>query len=327
MMQRNISLFKEVITEPNQIFETLQHGINLPVKNDFSDLVLAEIKGLNMKSLVLKDDLNRILGHTIYFEDQDTLYFGFFKAKNDNKKYISVLLEELEEIASNRNVSIIKGPINPPPMIFGFGFSEAGSDTSIAAGTPYTDPIYIKKFKTKGYDVWHRFFWYNIPIRNTGQKIVWPVQSGDFQNTDWIFEMLDLQSTLFPESAQITPKRNLTVHQTLQFIKKYGYEECFYLVYDEGKMAGFGYCSPNPYDLNELNKCQSVLLMGTAIQPRYQGKHLLTSMFAKFADNCERLGIYHGEWVVGEDNVPSIMAAKSFGGKKIRSYVILEKTI
>lgn len=304
----------------------LNKGINLPNRPEFIKYINFEFKNLCVHQIIAKIN-DEVAGHMILFKEKekDILYFGFFGADQSNFKAISGhLIDYMIDCAKKSKCSKIRGPINLPTTIFGWGFYESG-DTSIAAGTPYSDPQYIQLFKQLGFKTWHTLLWFKLPTMDVRFESPFDIQTADFENRDWIIPSIMLQEKLFPESARLTPGRTLEAFDmNLKFVDEFGYKECIYRAYDRGKLIGIGYCTPNPYDLNGNGKCKSVLLMGGATEPEYQNKGVLKDIFKAFWQNSKRLGITHGEYLVGADNAPSIAVAKGIGGKLNRTYQILE---
>lgn len=309
--------------------DLLTHGTNLPVRGDFRQYIEFEFNHLCVHQIVATID-HDIAGHMILFKEKgkDILYFGFFGANKSNLKNIThYLIDYMIDCARKSKCTRIRGPINLPTTIFGWGFYESG-DTSIASGTPYTNPAYIDIFKEAGFKTWHTILWFKLPTIDVKSNCQYEVMNADFENKDWALPCIKLQERLFPESARLTPGRTMEAFDmNLKFMESYGYKECVYRAYDQGRLVGMAYCTPNPYDLDENGKCKSALLMGAATEPEYQNKGLLKDLFKVFWQNCKRLGITHGEYLVGADNAPSIAVVKGIGGKLNRTYHIMEYQI
>jgi hypothetical protein len=322
-MQELITYEVKKIEVISECINLLQNGTNLPVKNELSRFIQVEFEELKVSSLIMRYK-NDVVGHTIFFDHQDILYFGFFNASHDNSEIIDYLIDCLIDIAKERKCNSIRGPINLPTLIYGWGFYESG-DTTIAAGTPYSDPCYIDVFKKRGFMNWHRLLWFKIPIISINPTNQIDVRIADFENTDWVLPYIMLQEKLFPDSAKLTPGRTMrTFLENLAFIRQFGYKECIYHAYDQNKLVGLGYWTPNPFDLNEQGKTKSALMMGAATDPEYQNKGVLSEMFKYFGRDAVKNKINYGEWLVGDDNPICIhTASKSFGGKQNRSYQIL----
>ncbi|MHA1339975.1 MAG: hypothetical protein ACTSRZ_07275 [Promethearchaeota archaeon] len=334
MIQKKEKEFKDeyiirVEEDPEIIFKNFHYGINLPVKEEFKEYIMPEIKHLQAKAIYIMTSEEKIIGHSLVYKDEDVMFFGLFKAQNDSDDIIKLMISKINDIAQKENCTKIRGPINVPPHIYGWGFSEEGSDPSIAAATPFTNPKYIKLFIEKGFELWHRLLWIRTPIKKIPYKKIWDIRNPDLDQTDWILPFLEIQAKNFPESARLTPKRSIEVIiPGLKFIKKYGGKEFIYLVYHEGKMIGTGYATPNPFDLNEQGKCKSVLLYGGAVVPEFQRKGIMMQIFGEFFENCVKRNIFLGECVVGDDNLASkTLLEKQLGGKVTRSYQILQKNL
>ena len=332
-------MIKLIIEDNKQvIFYNLKYGINLPVKKEFKDYVIPELENLNAKAIYILTENDRKIGHCLFYKFDNILYFGFFSFKYKNKIIGKAIIENLIKIAKEEKCNIIRGPINLPPYIYGFGFSEEGSDPSIFCGTPYTDPSYIELFKNEGFELWHRLLWLRVEIKSKlPYEKVWDIKNPDLNSDDWIDPFLELQAKYFPESARITPKRNKeVVLAALKFLKKYGSNKFIYLAYDNNnKLIGLGYAMPNPFDLKQLKtiditqtcRTNSALLFGGVVDPEYQKHKIMFQIFGEFFDYCLSSGIKIGECVLGEDNIASKTLLEKLGGNVVRKYQILQKRI
>ncbi|GAG94312.1 unnamed protein product, partial [marine sediment metagenome] len=64
----------EIIENPNEILKHLQLGINIPVREDFYEFILHDLKVYRAKSLILKDE-NRIVAHSLVYDDGSEVLF------------------------------------------------------------------------------------------------------------------------------------------------------------------------------------------------------------------------------------------------------------
>ncbi len=149
-----------IIEDPEEIFNYLQLGINLPIFPEFKKFILNDLKVFNSKSMLLLED-GDICGHVlIYFSNKDCLYFGFFSVVNHFPKRINFLISQLIKFARENNFRKIRGPINIPTLIFGWGFLEKGCRDTIFLENPSMPDIYIELFKKNNFQVFKRYFSY-----------------------------------------------------------------------------------------------------------------------------------------------------------------------
>ncbi|MHA1643179.1 MAG: hypothetical protein ACTSVX_10640, partial [Promethearchaeota archaeon] len=149
-----------IIENPEEIYNYLQIGINLPILCEFKEFILHDLNVFHSKSILLLED-GDLCGHAlIYFLDKNCLYFGFFRVINDIPRRINYLITKLIEFAKENNFQMICGPINIPTLIFGWGFSEKGSKDTIFLQNPSTPEIYIELFLKNEFKIYKRYFSY-----------------------------------------------------------------------------------------------------------------------------------------------------------------------
>ena len=148
-----MNLTSQILTNSNEILKYLQIGINIPIWPEFHKYILYDLDFFQAKSIVIKEDGNPIGVVLIYSDDSEILYFGYFGVINHNKKYIVFLLGELLKYARENNFKYIRGPINIPTVIYGWGFMQEGSIESLFVGKPTNPPIYQKLFFENGFNI------------------------------------------------------------------------------------------------------------------------------------------------------------------------------
>ena len=140
MVPKQVSLSVEIIENPNEILKYLQLGISIPVREDFYEFILHDLNVYRARSLILKED-SKIVGHTLAYDDGgEVLFFGFFGAINHMEKRIEFLLKKLIKFAQNHQYKIIRGPVNPPTFIFGWGFMTEDSLKDLSISKPVNPP-------------------------------------------------------------------------------------------------------------------------------------------------------------------------------------------
>ena len=166
------SLKIKLIEDPSQIIKHLNKGTSIPILPEFHKYILNDLKVYNAKALALEEDIendqlvkiDKIIGITLVYNDgSDTLFFGFFNVYDHHPDKIKFLLEKLIEFAKKNNYKRIRGPINVPTMIFGWGFMVDGSSKDLFIGSPINPPIYQKLFLENRFKVLFQEDRYDMP--------------------------------------------------------------------------------------------------------------------------------------------------------------------
>ena len=98
----------EIKENPQEIINYIQFGTNIPVLKEFHSFILSDLNNFHTKSIILKED-GEIIGHILLYDDGgDTLYFGFFKAQNHDKKLIKFLVNLLIDYGRKHNFKNIR---------------------------------------------------------------------------------------------------------------------------------------------------------------------------------------------------------------------------
>jgi hypothetical protein len=317
--------FVKELRSKESVYNHIHLGTNLPVMESFKKYVYREIERMNCFSIILFDESsNDIIGHSMLYKWEKTLYFAFIYAKEENFKNTESLIEEIKKQAKNLFCESIFGPVNLPPYIFGFGFSDLIRDDSIFAMAPITNPKYIEYFKKCGFEVKQGINHYKIPMAPIPYEKKWDVRSADLNKPqEWRDRFLELQMKVFPQSIQITPNRAKSFPDMIEFIHEFSFNAIKF-AYIDGEIIGLGWASPNPYDLGDNGKSKSLVLFGGAVEPEYQAKGILTQIFYQWIDENRQLGVTHGESCVSEDNIAGTKLMEHWLGKPTRHHVMMQ---
>jgi RimJ/RimL family protein N-acetyltransferase len=312
-------------TRKDYIFKYIHLGTNLPVLDSFKKYLYREIERMGCFSLVVFNNKKDVIGHTMLYPWGETLYFAFFYAKGDTFENTSILIDEIKQQAQKFFRSKIFGPVNLPPYIFGFGFSDDITDDSIFAMSPTTDPIYIDHFKKCGFTIKQGISTYKIPMAPIEYEKKWDVRSADFSKADeWKQSFLGLQERLYPVSIQITPNRAESFYDVIEFIDEFAYNTIILFTYVDEKIIGLGWASANPFDLGENGKSKSLVLFGGAVEPEYQGQGIVTQTLFQWIDTHWKLGVTHGESCISDENVAARKTLERWAGKRTRHHVLMQ---
>ncbi len=276
------------------ILPILQLGTSIPILPQFKDLIHFSLKNYKVKAILIKENKRKdslfkkssIIGIAIIYNEATTLYFGFFKALNHNKNIIQKLIDEIITYAKDHNFSYIRGPINVPTILFGYGFMFSGSNTRTFIGRSVDPPIYLKQFKENGFYEQFTLDTYTLEIKKLYFESI-----NQYENEfDFIMIGIDdilnykdhfikLQSENMPEHSQITPNVEINSQTILQYISnKHILDKLGWITLHlpSNTIVACGYIIPNPYDSHVIS------LEHVVINKQYQGKGLIKFMWARF---------------------------------------------
>lgn len=367
-IKEEIGLSIRILTDPQEILSQLHKGISIPVLPEFHKYILGDIKNYNAKAIVLEEEMNeeyfesrtdKIIGSTLVYEDgSDILFFGFFGVYDHDSKKIEYLAEKLIQYAIENGFSKIRGPINVPTVIFGWGFMVPGSKKDIFIGSPINPPKYQEIFLKKGFEVLFQEDRYDMAALkmdphkdkklisfgiNTGDYKNNPFDTGDYEyeyinpGKERMFEIkneyVELYEKFMPPSAQITPKTSHNVDNLINFIYQFGAEWMMWIVRHKstGKMVANGYVIPDVFSKNKKGEINSISFHAWVVHPEHRRKYLAMLMYGmtslKGKDRKTPHYITRGSWPVGAENIANGNAARKMGGNKDRSHLILEYKI
>ena len=154
-------LFIRISTNYEEILKYLHLGISIPILPEFVKYIIKTFKAYNVKALILEESksdnlfgekYDNVVGVSIIYDDgSEKMFFGFFGSYDHDKTKILFLVEKLIEYAKNNKYKYIRGPVNIPAVIFGWGFMEKGSNKSLFICCPVNPPIYQQVFLEKGF--------------------------------------------------------------------------------------------------------------------------------------------------------------------------------
>ncbi|MFX1257836.1 MAG: hypothetical protein ACFFAN_08255 [Promethearchaeota archaeon] len=354
-----------ILTNPEEILQHLHKGISVPILPEFCKYILGDLENYDAKAIVLEKEIykdyfgertDKIVGITIAYGDgSDTLFFGFFGAYDHDPNKIEVLVDSLIEYGKENSFKRIRGPINVPTCIFGWGFMVEGSKKDLFIGSPINPPIYQKIFLKKGFQVLFQEDRYEMPALkmdphkdrklitlgiNAGDHKTNPFDTGDYEYEyinpgregmiKFKDEFVELYEKFMPPSAQITPKISHNVNNLINFIFEFGAEWMMWIVRHKstGKMVANGYVIPNVFSKDKKGELNSISFHAWVVHPEHRRKYIAMLMYGmtslKGKDRKTPHYIIRGSWPVGAENIANGNAAKKMGGKKDRSHLILE---
>lgn len=339
----------QIVSDPKDILKYLQLGISIPILQEFHKYILLTFEAYKAKAILLKEKFNtglfsdhtdNVIGMTLVYDDgQETMFFGFFGIYDHNKHKISFLVDKLIEYAKEHKYSYIRGPVNIPAVIFGWGFMVEGSSKSLFVGCPVNPPVYQRVFLKKGFYVKFEEDRYDVVVikmnphtlkRRDGSLYDFSDYEVHNPPKDKIMEyredMKSLHINYMPPSAQISPAHPINFKVHFDFIYKYGTESHIWVVYYKptGKMVAWGYIIPNPFNKDRRGRTDSVSFHYWVVHPEHRRSGLAMLMYGATSLKVYREGLRWGSWPVGSENKANAAAARKMKGVRDRRHLILE---
>ena len=294
-MKDSENLSVELVENQTDILKYLQLGTTIPVREDFFDFIFHDLRVYRAKSLILKED-NEVVAHTLVYDDGgDVLFFGFFGAIDHKEKNIECLLRKLIEYARNHQYKKIRGPVNPPTFIFGYGFMTEDSLDDLCVSKPVNPPIYQDTFVQLGFYIKSKQgTWEGEFVKVPEEEM----KKYDFEGyeihslNDWDdlpkikLPLLILSSRNLATESRVTPSPEKLVENFLSFLRIYG---GIYMVKllkhkQSRQFVGCFISLPNPFKKNKKGKYNSLVAYSITIDKEHRGKGLSMYLMKEFLD-------------------------------------------
>jgi hypothetical protein len=340
----------EVVEDHELILKYLHLGISIPVLPEFHKYILGALEAYSAKALFLREEIdepifestvNDIVGITVIYDDgRDTLFFGFCGVMDHCVDKIELLVKALIYHAKENNYRFIRGPVNIPAVIYGWGFMVAGSNQQLFIGCPVNPPIYQETFLNQGFYVKFEEDRYDViglrmdphKIKDRDGKPRYDFSDYEFINPtkDNIPEVIDefirLHVEYMPPSAQISPYHRHNAESHLTFIHEFGVEEMIWYVMHKptNEMVACGYILPNVFSRTKQGKLDSASFHDWVVHPDHRRAGLAMFMYGETSLRVVPKHVKWGSWPVGADNEANAAAARKMGGKRDRRHLILE---
>ncbi len=323
-----------ILDDLNDILKNLYIGTNIPIWPEFHKYMIRDFKTFHAKAILLLEAGNPTGIVLVYHKTPDILYFGYFGVINHNPVKINYLIDKLILFGKINHFKIIKGPINIPGIIFGWGFMQKKSISNLFPIAPVNPPIYQRIFIRKGFSI------YNIQNTWEGHFLKinpWEIKNLDFSDYEYFnpedFDelmrlkpiFLKIQFENLPESAQVAPRDPNLFDNYAEYVFDYGYNFMIYFVRYKptNEIVACGCFIPNPFRKDEKGNYDSCIPLTLAVKPEHRGKRLGLLMYgATSLQAWEKKIRYAGGPIAGDLKV-SEKFAKNVGGKVCRTHVIL----
>ena len=328
-----------ILKNPKKIIQHLHLGTFLPIRKDLKKYIKQDLLLAKAESLVLIYEGEKV-GHFLYLMDlaKSIFYFGYFKVKNDDKRLIKLLLDQLKKIAKQRNCKVIRGPINIPTILYGWGFMEEHSDTTLSLGKPINPPIYQKIFLDSGFYVkFEEITWEGRMVK------INPLQIPKYDFTDYQYVnpkdrehlnqlkpvILSLHAKNLPPSARITPDIEGSFDNYTDFVLDFGKLYMFFFVrhLPSDKIIACGTSFPNIFSTDEEEKFNHLIYYSWVVHPEHRRKGLALYMYGLTSSKARKDGYKIISGPIAKDNNANISLAQKFGTEHTRTHLILEKIV
>lgn len=322
----------------DDILRNLSLGTKYPIWSIFHKYINRDLEIFQAKAIVILEDENPCGNVLIFHENDEILYFGFFNVIDDSLNKINRLIEELVNYAKENNYKLIRGPINIPTVIFGWGFMEENSNSNVYACCPVNNPTYQNLFYKKGFKkyllqyTWEGILprvnpWYLKEYNFDDYEYFNPKNLKDFLKLKDIF--LRIQGENLPKSSQITPSPYLVFDNYAEYIFEFGFNFMIYFIRHKptDQIIGCGSFLPNPFRKSTKGLYDSCIVYTWAVSPNHRRKGLAMLMYGATSIQAWKHKIRYGVGPVGSNVKANMEMGRKLGANIGRTHVVLEYNI
>ena len=322
----------DTVKNPEEILKYLSKGTNIPLWPEFYKYILFDLKEFNAQSLLLEEDGNPV-GHVlVFYSDKKTLYFGFFGVSEDIKERAEFLTEELIKFARDNGFEALRGPVNVPTIIFGWGFMEEGSSTKLFAHKPVNSPIYSDIFRQKGFTEVLKEHSFEGVFTEVPPEFLKNFKLDEYeivvfdtweQFADIKIEFLKLNARNLPPKSVVTPNSAAVFDNYLEFSKKFCDSPMMIFVWlkKTKSLIGCFVGTPNPFDKS------SVVLYTIVLDKVHRSQRLGWLMALEFASHLLKRGINYCTTFVGTHVDSSREMSKRMGLPLLRTHTVFSYSL
>ncbi|MFX0074919.1 MAG: GNAT family N-acetyltransferase [Candidatus Hermodarchaeota archaeon] len=273
----------KITNDYEEMMKLLRIGVNLPILPEFKKYIFHDLKHFHAKSLVLiKSD--SIKGHVlVYNHENETLFFGYFGVLEDNEDDINSLIDVLIKYAKENNFKYLRGPINIPTIIYGWGFMEKGFERNIIIHKPVNSPIYNRMFKKWSFLEYSKDNSYEgyitdfatVLLDSYDYKDYEIVQFDNWEDIEKVKnEFLVLSARNLQKKSVITPNTGELFDNYFEFVKRYGDPFMFVFVrYKKtNNLVGCIFGIPNPFSEYKNSISNSFVLLSIVVDREHRNK-------------------------------------------------------
>ncbi|MFX1398738.1 MAG: GNAT family N-acetyltransferase [Promethearchaeota archaeon] len=323
------------LSNPYEIVRNLHIGTKIPILKEHFNYIINDLVYFQSKSLLLIEN-DEPIGHVlVYHAREEILYFGFYGLTIDREDYILLLVDEIIRYALKYKFKVIRGPINIPTIIYGWGFMKEGTKSDIFIGKPVNPLIYPKIFIKRGFYIHHEEKTYEgetiqfNPYENrrydfSDYEIFTPKDWEELMEFKDIF--LSLNNENLPATSKITPHIDNVFENYVSFVLEYTgpYMILFIRHIPTGEIIACCGCVPNPFRKNRYGILDSFFANSIVIRPDHRKKGLSLLIAGTFSKILREHGLKNALTSVVSNNINSISLFKKLGYKSTRLHCLLE---
>jgi len=329
------------VSDEKKILKYLTLGINIPISQEYHKYIIHDLRFFRAQSIVLKYK-SHSLGHVLVYDEHEhnpsTLYFGYFGVDQHQTDFIILLLEELVSYGKTHHYKKIKGPINIPTVIYGWGFMEEGSLEDLYAGRPVNPPIYQHIFFNHGFTVVNKeVSWEGpLPVFDPFQLDGYNFQDYEVFHPQSISELMELKPIFqqlhnenMPPGSIITPRINELFENYVDYIIRYGGLDMFFFARHKpsNKIVACGSNLPNPFRKDHNGKQDSFVAFTVVINAEHQNKGLVILLTGVNFLQMRRRNMRYLSGPANNSHEISTHVARKLGLNDLRTHLILELNI
>ncbi|TFG06497.1 MAG: hypothetical protein EU539_07495 [Promethearchaeota archaeon] len=328
----------KIISNPDDILHYIQMGTSIPIWDDFYDTIKHDLRFFNARSIIMEENGLPVSHVLIYSNGDQILYFGYFKVINDNPNKIGLLIKKIVQYAREKNFKLIRGPINIPTIIFGWGFMEEGSLDNLYIGKPINPGIYQELFLQNEFYLKVKEISWEGKVPEICIPDLEQTNLDDyhfFNPKDWddlirlkpIF--IEINAKNLPPESIITPKIGDLFENYAKFVFKYGGKKMFFFVRYKptGKIIACGSNIPNLFQIEKKNALKSFVAYTIAIELEYRNKGLSMFIIKMNFSEMKKQGMNHISGPTESSHEISERLAKNLGLKNKRAHLVLERSL
>ena len=255
--------------------------------------------------------------------------------RSDDKFKISFLIDKLLTYARKNNFKIIRGPINIPTILFGWGFMKKGSLQTIYRGCPVNTSIYNSLFLKHRFKVKNTILTFEGFIPHIPQNLLAKYDYSKYQLnhvSEWN-EILSFKDdflrlnfeNLSPEHSY-TPNLLGILENYIRIEMRFGHPFMFTFIrhIPSNKVVGYLVCLPNPFRKNLKGEYDSFTLFSLIIEKDHQKKGLGFLLMKTSCDKGRSHNIIYTTGPLDSTNIKSIELCKKIGLTHKRTHLIYE---
>jgi hypothetical protein len=331
VVKRRVAKDIKIIEDHDEILKLLHMGTNILLWPEFDKYILFDLKHFNALSLLLTEGGSPV-GHALVFSsDKETLFFGFFGVSNDEEDRIKYLIEKLIEFAEKNGYNELRGPVNIPTIIYGWGFMEKGSSTNHFVHKPVNSPIYPEVFRQEGFSEILKEYSFEGYFDQLPPEFLKGLDFSDyelvvFNSWDEIeaikIEFLKLNVRNLPPKSVVTPVSGPIFDNYFGFIKQYGDPSMmvFAKFKKTNRLIGCFVGTPDPFNKN------SFVLLTLVLDKKHRDKGLAWWMVKELFANSLKRGINYCTTFVGSHVDSTKSMSVKFGLPLKRTHTIFTYT-